>query len=97
MFYRLVFGKIGDVNFSGWNTSFGSWALNVVRVIYLINLTGQKQYVTDVKWIWLIIVYRDSLEIIFSPDLKPDDYQINYVNIDLGHDYEIFLAKTQRS
>ena len=52
---------------------------------------------TDVKWIWLIIVCGDSLEIIFSPDLKPDDYQINYVNIDLGYDYEIFLAKTQRS
>ena len=68
-----------------YNASFGWWALNVLRVIYLINLTGQKQYVTEVTWIWPIIVSGDSPEIIFSPDLKPHDYQINYVNIDLSY------------
>ena len=29
-----------------YNASFGSW-VNDLRFIYLINLTGQKQYVTE--------------------------------------------------
>ena len=52
-----------------YNYSSGSWAL-VLRVIYLINLTGQKWYVTELKWIWPVIVSGDSLEIISSPDAK---------------------------
>ena len=31
-----------------YNASFGSWAL-VLRVIYLINLTDQKRYMTKLK------------------------------------------------
>ena len=52
-----------------YNYSSGSWAL-VLRVIYLINLTDQKWYVTELKWIWPVIVSGDSLEIISSPDAK---------------------------
>ena len=51
-----------------YNASFGSWA-PVWRVIYLVNLTGQKQYVTELKWIWLVIVSGDSPEIISSPEV----------------------------
>ena len=32
-----------------YNASFGSWALHVLRFIYLKNLTGQKRHVTEVK------------------------------------------------
>ena len=49
-----------------YNASLGSWA-PVLRVIYLLNLTGQKQYVTELKWIWPIIMSEDSPEIISSP------------------------------
>ena len=37
------------------------------RLFYLINLTGQKRYVTELKWIWPVIVSGDSPEIISSP------------------------------
>ena len=30
------------------NASFGSW-VPVLRVLYLINFTGQKRYVTELK------------------------------------------------
>ena len=49
-----------------YNASFGSW-VNDLRVIYHINLTGQKQYVTELKWIRPVIVCRDSPKIILSP------------------------------
>ena len=32
-----------------YNASFGSSVLNVLGVIYLTNLTGQKRYVTELK------------------------------------------------
>ena len=50
-----------------YNASFGSWALNVLRVVYLINLTGQKRYVTELKCIWPVTVSGDSPEIILGP------------------------------
>ena len=49
-----------------YDASFGSWA-PVLRAIYLINLTGQKQYVIQLKWICLAIMSGHSPEIIFSP------------------------------
>ena len=49
-----------------YNVSFGPWAFNVLRVIYLINLTGQKRYMTELKWIWPVIMSGDSPEIILS-------------------------------
>ena len=49
-----------------YNASFGSWAL-VLGVIYLINLTSRKRYLTKLKWIRLVIVSRDSPEIISIP------------------------------
>ena len=48
-----------------YNASYGWWAHDL-RAIYLINLTGQKQYVTELKWIWPLIMSRDSPEIILS-------------------------------
>ena len=42
-----------------YNAIFGSRA-SVLRFIYLINLTGQKQYVTELKWILLVIMSEDS-------------------------------------
>ena len=50
------------------NASFGLWA-PVLRVIYLTNLTGQTRYMTELKWIWLVIVSGDSPEIISLPGL----------------------------
>ena len=49
-----------------YNASFGSW-VNDLRFISLINLTDQKQYVTELKWIRPVIVSRDSPKIILSP------------------------------
>lgn len=48
-----------------YEASFGSWT-RVVRVIYVINLTSQKQYVIALEWIWLVMVSGDSPEIISS-------------------------------
>ena len=43
------------------------WFMDLVlRVIYLINLTGQKQYVVALEWIWPVMVSGDSPEIISS-------------------------------
>ena len=33
-----------------------------IRVIHLINLTGEKRYVTELKWIWLVIVSGNYFE-----------------------------------
>ena len=45
---KLISGlKITEI----YNASFGSSVLNVLGVIYLTNLTGQKRYVTELKWI----------------------------------------------
>ena len=49
------------------NASFGSWAINVLMVIYLMNLTGQKWYVTELKWILPVIVSGDSSGNDFEP------------------------------
>ena len=49
-----------------YNTSFASWA-PVLKIIYVINLTGQKRYMTELKWIWPVILSGDSPEIISSP------------------------------
>ena len=58
---KLISGlKITEI----YNASFGSWALHVLRFIYLKNLTGQKRHVTEVKWIWPVIVSTDSPEIV---------------------------------
>ena len=85
MFHCLVFGKISTwiswlrdpakYQKTGcfleiYNASFGSWALNVLRVIYLINLTGQKRYVTELKCIWPVTVSGDSPDIILGYLLK---------------------------
>ena len=48
-----------------YEASFDSWTV-VLRVIYLINLTGQKQYVIALEWIWPVMVSGDSPEIISS-------------------------------
>ena len=53
-----------------YNARFGSWVF-VLRVIHLINLTSQKPYVTELKWMWPVIVSRESLKIILSPVLLP--------------------------
>lgn len=45
-----------------YDASFGSWA-PVLRAI----LTGQKQYVIQLKWICLVIMSGHSPEIILSP------------------------------
>ena len=50
-----------------YNASFSSWAL-VLRVIHLINLTSQKRYMSELKLIWPVILYRHSPEIISRPD-----------------------------
>ena len=39
----------------------------LIRVIYFINLTGQKQYMTELKWIRPVIMSRDSAKIILIP------------------------------
>ena len=39
----------------------------VHELFILYNLTSQKRYVTELKWIWPVIVSGDSPEIISSP------------------------------
>ena len=46
-----------------------AWSL-VLRDIYLISLTGQKWYVTELIWIWPVIMSGDSPEIFSSPDTQ---------------------------
>ena len=46
----------------------GLWAPK--RGINHIHLTGQKQYVTEQKWIWPVIVTEDYPKIISSPALS---------------------------
>ena len=70
MLYRHVLDKISN-KFRGPSTPRNIWTHScflalVLRVIYLINLTGQKRQVTELKWIWPVIVSEGSPEIISS-------------------------------
>ena len=55
-----------------WKTPvFGSW-VPVLRVLYLINFTGQKRYVTELKWIRPVHVSEDYPENISKSRFKDD-------------------------
>ena len=75
---KLISGlKITEI----YNASFGSSVLNVLGVIYLTNLTGQKRYVTELKWIWPVIVSTDSPEI----DLRwPPFWKWGFLELEIG-------------